>query len=301
VGRKAERAAQKQNAGAGDAYNFKLAQVNLEKRVKGMRRGRGQLAVIVTLAAAWMAAVCAWGEAPAPALAAFDTYTGTVEAKLAQDHRSRVSFLAGEAGTAEGQLRLRRGEVLIDEIKAPGVEGAMVHDWRGSAFAPGAKAADFENLLVDYDAYPRVFAPQVLKARRLMLDGGHVQGWMRVKQKHVITVVLDTTYDGHHGGLDAQDRWSVTRSTKVEEIEGVGTSHERALTPQEDHGFLWRMNTYWTWQERDGGLYLQIESVTLSRGLPEGLAWIVQPFVESIPRESLEFTLRAASRAVSRQ
>jgi hypothetical protein len=176
----------------------------------------------------------------------------------------------------------------------------MVHDWRGSAFAPGAKAADFENLLLNYDAYPRVFAPQVIEARRLTLDKNHVQGWMRVKQKHVITVVLETTYDGHHAMLDPQDRWSITHSTHIDEIEGAGTSHERALSPQEEHGFLWRIDTYWTWQERDGGVYMQIESVTLTRGIPAGLAWLVGPFVASVPRESLEFTLTAAKKAVSR-
>ena len=268
-----------------------------------MKVGQGGLrgcAVVLGLAA-WLTPVSAWAEAPAQAMAAFDAYVGTVEARLAEQHRSRQSFLAGEGGTEDGRARLRRGEVVIEEIKAPVVEGAMIHDWRGSAFAPGARAADFENLLVDYDAYPRVFAPQVLEARRLALDGNHVQGWMRVRQKHVITVVLDTTYDGHHGLLDPQDRWSATRSTRVDEIEGEGTSHQRALGPKEEHGFLWRINTYWSWQERDGGLYMQIESVTLTRGIPEGLGWIVGPFVNSVPRESLEFTLTSARKAVTRQ
>ncbi len=66
------------------------------------------------------------------------------------------------------------------------------------------------------------------------------------------------------------------------------------MSPSEEHGFLWRLNTYWSYEERDGGLYMQIESVSLTRSIPNGLAWIIRPFVESIPRESLEFTLRAA-------
>jgi hypothetical protein len=117
---------------------------------------------------------------------------------------------------------------------------------------------------------------------------------MRVRQKHVIAVVIDTTYDVQFGRLDAQDQWSASRSTRVEEIEDAGTSRERALRPQEEHGFLWRINTYWTWQVRDGGQYVQVESVSLTRGIPTGLGWIVGPFVESVPRESLEFTLKAA-------
>ena len=73
-----------------------------------------------------------------------------------------------------------------------------------------------------------------------------------------------------------------------------------ALNPDEEHGFLWRLNTYWSYEERDGGLYMQIESVSLTRSIPAGLGWAVGPFVESVPRESLEFTLRSACNALRR-
>jgi hypothetical protein len=43
---------------------------------------------------------------------------------------------------------------------------------------------------------------------------------------------------------------------------------------------------------------MQIESVTLTRSIPTGLGWVIGPFVESIPRESLEFTLRSACDAL---
>jgi hypothetical protein len=70
------------------------------------------------------------------------------------------------------------------------------------------------------------------------------------------------------------------------------------LNSSEEHGFLWRLNTYWTYEERDGGLYMQIESVSLSRSIPVGLGWALRPYVESVPRESLEFTLRSARNAI---
>jgi hypothetical protein len=126
---------------------------------------------------------------------------------------------------------------------------------------------------------------------------------MRVRQKHVLTVVMDTAYDITFGRPDfgrfaAQRGYSTSRSTQIEEIDSPGTPHERALGPGEEHGFLWRMNTYWSYAERDGGLYIQIESVSLSRSIPTGLRWLIGPFVESVPRESLEFTLRATSDAL---
>ena len=261
--------------------------------VEGMRRRVVGFGLGLSLLVA-LAPVAARAQASTQAVTAFDSYVSIVEGRLAQEHRTRDGFLAGAAGTEEGQARLRRGEVLIEQVKTPQVPDAMLHDWRGSAFAPGAKAADFEKLLRHFDGYARVFAPQVMSARTLAADGDHVQGTMRVRQKHVIAVVMDTAYDVRFGRFDAQDQWSASRSTRVEEIADAGTSHERALGPQEEHGFLWRINTYWTWQERDGGQYVQVESVSLTRGIPTGLGWIVGPFVESVPRESLEFTLKAA-------
>jgi hypothetical protein len=83
-------------------------------------------------------------------------------------------------------------------------------------------------------------------------------------------------------------------------VESAGTKDERVLSTKDAHGFLWRLNTYWSYEERDGGLYLQIESISLTRGIPRGLGWVVGPFVESVPRESLEFTLRATSEVLRR-
>jgi hypothetical protein len=198
-------------------------------------------------------------------------------------------------------MRLRRGEAIVEMLTPrAGAElpGALLHHWRGTAFASGATADDFEQLLRNFNGYPKYFSPQVTQARLIAQDGDQVQGWMRVREGHVMTVVMDSTYDVRFGRLDQQHGYSASRSTRVEEIDQAGTNAERTLGPGVEHGFLWRMNTYWSWEERDGGLYVQVESVSLTRSIPRGLGWAVGPFVESIPRESLEFTLRAACNAV---
>jgi hypothetical protein len=109
---------------------------------------------------------------------------------------------------------------------------------------------------------------------------------------------MDTSYDITFGRLDAQHGYSISRSTRISEIGSPGTSSEHVLSADEEHGFLWRLNTYWSYEERDGGLYMQIESVSLTRSVPTGLNWVVQPFIEKIPRESLEFTLRSTCNAL---
>jgi hypothetical protein len=246
------------------------------------------------------APTCAQAEPTPEAITAFNAYVKAVESRLAQLHQSRDGFLAPPL-TPQNEKRLQQGELIIEPITpvtGSALPGALLHDWRGTAFAPGATVADFERLMKNISAYPQYFSPQVLQAKLLMQQGDRLQAFMRVRQKHVITVVMDTTYDITFGRLDAQHGYSLSRSTKVSEIESPGTATEHTVPADEEHGFLWRQNTYWTYEEGDGGLYMQIESVSLSRSVPTGLNWIVQPFIEKIPRESLEFTLQATCNAL---
>lgn len=240
---------------------------------------------------------------PSPAAAsAFNAYSQALESRLAQQHRSIASFMA-PALTPQIEQRLQQGEFIIEPVtpvNGSALPEALLHDWRGMAFVAGARAIDFERLLKDISAYPQRYAPQVLQAKLLMQQGDHLQTVLRVRQKHVLTVVLDTTYDITFGRLDAQHGYSISRSTKISEIASPGSPGEHALGAEDERGFLWRLNTYWTYEERNGGLYLQIESISLTRSVPAGLNWVVQPFIEKIPRESLEFTLRSTCNALRR-
>ena len=251
--------------------------------------------VLLMAAGAGGRAVCE----PAPAAVAdFNSYVAAVEARLARDHSSASGFLA-----PEDAARLRRGELIIERLtpsQGEALPGALLHDWRGTAFVPGASAAQFQRLMQDYNDYPQRYAPQVLRARILSHDGNHFKVSMRVRQRHVITVVMDTTYEIDFGRLDAEHGYSLSHSTNIAEIASAGTPEEHALSPAQAHGFLWRMNTYWSYEQRDGGLYIQVESVSLTRSIPTGLGWVVGPFVESIPRDSLEFTLQATCNALHR-
>ena len=257
--------------------------------------------VVLVLALPGRSKAGAPGGAPAGAVSIFNSYIGAVEARLVEQHRSRDGFLAGEAADSQSEMRVRRGEVIVEMLTPPaGAEltGALLHHWRGTAFAAGARAEDFERMLRNFDGYPKYFSPQVLQAGLIAQNGDEVRGWMRVRERHMMTVVMDSSYEVRFGRLDGQHGYSASRSTRIAEVDQAGTSAERALGSGEEHGFLWRMNTYWSWEEGDGGVYVQVESVSLTRSIPRGLGWAVGPFVESIPRESLEFTLRAACNAV---
>jgi hypothetical protein len=245
------------------------------------------------------------------AVAAFDAYVRSVESRLAQQHGSPSGLLALAASDSRSEARPRPGEPVSGEpihrepiieqlTPSAGIElpGATLYHWRGTAFAPGAQAADFERLMKDFNSYPRNFSPQVVEARVLTQDADHMQATMQIRQQHIITVVLDTTYDISFHRLDATHGYSVSRSTHIAEVASPGTHAEHVLSASQEHGFLWRQNIYWSYEQRDGGLYMQIESISLTRSIPTGLGWAIGPYVESIPRESLEFTLRATCNAL---
>lgn len=237
-------------------------------------------------------------EPSAEAVADFNSYIAKVEARLAEVHRSPTIFLI-----PEDTSRLRRGDPVIEDLTPAGGEalpGALLHDWRGTVFVRGAAATDFERLMENFGAYPRYYAPQVVSARVLSRRGKRFTVQMRVRQQHGITVTMDTTYDVTFSQFDRWHGYSISRSTKIDEIASPGTRGEHALSAADAHGFLWRLNTYWSYAQQDGGLLIQIESVSLTRSIPVGLGWAIEPFIESIPRDSLEFTLQSACNALRR-
>jgi len=240
---------------------------------------------------------------PTPsAVASFDSYIQALEKRLDRQHHSSDGIAAVDE--ADARRRLRRGESIIEQLTPDSGEElsrALLHHWRGTAFVAGAKASDVERLLRDFESYPHHYRPEVLRGKVLSGQGDNLVGLMRVRQHHVLTVVMDTTYDVSFGRLDAHHGFSASRSTQIHEIESPGSGSERAQSAKEEHGFLWRLNNYWSYAEADGGLYLQIESVSLTRDIPHGLGWAVRPFIRSIPRESLEFTLNSTEKALAEQ
>lgn len=264
-----------------------------------MRMRVGQFAVLMTLLL--LGTNRAESEAGSATVALFDRCAANVDAQLTRRIKGAV---VDATDIANGALRakLQLGELVIEDLGCTdkaSAQGGLLHHWRGMAFVPGVTASDLNRLLREIDRYPQVYAPQVERATVTGGSGDHLQISLRVRQKHVLTVVMNTDYDVVFGGSTRPKGWSISRSTRISEIDSPGTTKERVLGPNEEHGFLWKQNTYWTWEERDGGVYMEIESVSLSRDIPAGLGWLVRPFADAVPRESLEFTLRKTREALA--
>jgi len=195
---------------------------------------------------------------------------------------------------------LRKGGVVIERletldngkpIEAP---GALIHHWIGTVFIPGANLAQTLEFMQDYDHKKDYFRPDIQRSKILQHQGDDFLVNLRFYKKKVITVVNDTDHQVHYHVVDATHAWSRSHATRIQEVENPGESNER-LDPQgHDRGFLWGMDTYWRFQEKDGGTYVECQSVSLTRDIPTGLGWAVGPFVTSVPRESLTFTLVTA-------
>ncbi|WP_321477812.1 hypothetical protein [uncultured Paludibaculum sp.] len=179
-----------------------------------------------------------------------------------------------------------------------GLTSGLVHDWVGAIFVPKAKASDAIAVLQDVNRYKDIYAPDVIDSKVLKRDGDHIVASMRVVKKKVITVVLDTDYDVEYRpkGDGRYEVWS--RSRRIVEVEHAGGASEHVKPPDTGYGFLWRLNSYWYIEERDGGVYMECRAISLTRDIPLGVAWAVKPMVTSLPRESLLATLEDTREAV---
>jgi hypothetical protein len=247
---------------------------------------------------------------PKPAaLRGFEQYVQQTEQRIAGEVRAAGAFLWVDELPAtrrdQARERLRRGEVVIERVErrpaGGGIStpGAMIHHWMGTVLIPGATLAEVLRTIQDYDRHQEYFRPEVERSRTLRHDGNDYTVYLRLKRIKVITVVLDSEHQVRYLRLDAARAYSESHSTRIAELEHPGEAGERALPAGDDHGFLWRLNSYWRFLETSEGVYVQCEAVSLTRDVPAGLGWLIGPFIESIPKESLQFTLQSARAAVS--
>jgi hypothetical protein len=238
---------------------------------------------------------------------AFEDYVAATETRLGKSLTQADFFWIDELAKPEKEAAyegLKSGKVELRHVNQRGaggtssIPGGMIHDWQGMVFIPGAKLEEVLRLLQDYDHQATYYAPDVERAKIEAHDGDHFRVFMRFRRKKIVTVVLDTEQDITYYRDSPTRAHSRSSAIRIAEVENAGTPQEREKTPGEDNGFMWRLETWWRMEERDGGVYVQNEAVSLTRDIPAVLAWMIGPYVTSIPKESVEFTLEATRRGV---
>jgi hypothetical protein len=242
---------------------------------------------------------------------AFAAYVRATDARNDSELQSGKNFLwidsLPEAARNRAYKSLAAGEALIEQRKtlAHGREipcpDGMIHHWEGLIFVPGAHLDDVLKVLEDYDHHSAYYAPDVTRSKLEERDGDHFRAFLRFRRQKVITVVLNTQHDIQYFRDSAQQAHSRSSATHIAEVDNAGKSNEREKPRNDDNGFLWGMETWWHLLEKDGGVYLQSEVVSLTRDIPTGLGWMIGPFITSIPKDTLSFTLEATRKAVLAQ
>jgi hypothetical protein len=243
-----------------------------------------RLAAAILLAAGPGVASARAADLQPETVAAFDRYVRLTEQRMASGAYDRLAARPRGELFIEPVVTRERGQ----EIEVP---NGLVHHWVGAVFVPGATVDQAVALLRDYDQHARIYRPTVERSKVLARSGDTFNVYLRFVMKKVITVVVNSEHEARFT-RDGRDRArSRIVSTRIAEVENPGTATEREKPVGRDGGYLWRLNTYWRFLQRDEGVYVECESITLTRDIPAGFGWLIRPFVTSIPRESLTFTL----------
>lgn len=232
-------------------------------------------------------------------IGAFDAYMRKAEARIeAQAHAANFLWV----DSAPDRKSIAAGQALAEPFAGAGeteIAGGLIHDWIGAVFIPGATLGRVLAFVEDYDNHKNFYNPEVLDSKTLTHSGDQYAVFLRLLKKKILTVVLNTNHDVRYFRVDATRAYSRSYSTRIAEVENPGAPGERELQPGKDHGFLWRLNSFWRFEERDGGVYVECEAISLTRNVPAGLGWLIEPIIRSLPRESLESTLAETKQGLS--
>jgi len=234
-------------------------------------------------------------------LTAWDVYVRLTEERIQEELNSSTGFLAQDfQSVPKAQMErdaVLSGKILVEKMKTLNPRGRKIkvpagtlHHWRGSVFIPDV---DLETVLtqVRNPARQKDLQEDVLESRILEENDDSLRLYLKLVRSKIVTVTYNTEhlieYQRHGEGLAS----SRSIATKIAELEDAGTPSEREKPEGKDHGFLWKLNSYWRYQQVDGGVLVECESLTLSRGVPVILAPFVKPIITDVARESMQRTL----------
>lgn len=221
---------------------------------------------------------------------AYSDYIEQAEKELTQRGNSAENFFR-TADSPSIQPGINRGEKVITNLNGDDITpGGIIHDWTGAVFIPGVNLEETVEVLLDYNSHDEIFS-EVIASRLKSRSGDSLSVYMRFRKKEIITVVTDTWHEATIHNISGNRAQLFSRSTKINEVKNFGESNETLLPEGDDSGFLWRMNSYWSLEEKDSGVLVECRSITLSRDIPAGLGFIVGPILNRMPRESLESVL----------
>jgi hypothetical protein len=197
--------------------------------------------------------------------------------------------------------RLRSRETVVASFgeNPHRVPQGLIHHWIGAVFLPGARLADVLSVVRDYGKYKDFYAPNVIESRVFRQTDTEDTFSLRMLNKAVVAkFALDTEFQDSFRRLDDSRWYSVSHTIRVREVENYGTPDEHEGPTSTGRGFIWRLYSISRFEQRDGGVYVELEAVALSRDVPRGLRWFVDPIVRRTSRGSIHVSLEKTGEAV---
>jgi hypothetical protein len=234
-------------------------------------------------------------------LQAFDDYIRAAEEAMQPSLGGRGSFLWSDQNASRTQ-QLKQGQIVArlwagdSPAKIP---NGLIHDWVGAVLVAGATVEQALALVQNYDNHKNIYQPDVIDSKLISREGDDFQIFLRLLKKKIITVVLDTDHDVHYRAVGEKRWFCRSHTTRIAEVEDAGTPKEKVLEPDTGYGFLWRLYSYWRFDEKNGNVAIECRAISLTRDIPMGLGWIIEPIVKSLPQESLVQTLDATRRTLT--
>ncbi len=267
---------------------------------------RGSLFKSILGLSLWLTAFAFPFEATAASLksetiAAWNEYLATVNSNLQKRVQPGGSFL-WTFENADRATAVRRGEIVV--APSPGhnpakVPGGLIHHWMGAMFLPGLKLDDVLTVTRDYDHYKEYYRPSVVESKTIARDDANDRFSMLIMNKaFFVKTALDADYHSINVRLDGHRYYNISQTTRVQEIEEYGQSGEHRIPEGEGGGYIWKLFSIARLDQRDGGVYVEIEAVALSRDIPAAARFFVDPIVRRVSRYSLLTSLEQTEKAL---
>ncbi|TAM84622.1 MAG: hypothetical protein EPN47_00455 [Acidobacteria bacterium] len=243
-------------------------------------------------------------------LQTFNHYVALAEARMKRDESHPNDFLYIETLPRPDydsiMETLRQGQVYVQPVRMLDADGdsidvpdGMIHHWVGDIFIPGKSVGSALEILRDYDNFKNIYKPEVVRSQLIRSEiHNNYKVYLRLQKKSVVTVTLDTWYDIHFTPVSKDNGYSRSVSTRIQQVDDAGTPNEHLEPVGNDSGYLWRINSYWRYQQRGNGVIIEWESISLSRDVPFLVAWFVNPLIRKIAREAVSDMLTATRKAV---
>ena len=232
---------------------------------------------------------------------AWDLYVQSADAAMQARVQPGSSFLwADEAPGRRSELRA--GEILVAQVGERNprkVPSGLIHHWIGTAFIPNTNIGAVFGVVRDYAHYKDYYHPTVLDSRSLRQSSAADRYSMVVMNKSMfLKKALENDFESSFTQVSSQKWYSVATAVRVEEIEDFGQSGEHKLSSGEGSGYVWRLHSITRYEEADGGVYIEIEAMALSRDIPSTLRWVVSPIVRRVSKSAMQVSLRQTQDAV---